>query len=91
MLPRKELERLTLTCDATEMTTQMLFRHCIRIASRKQKSAEKRFSALRIIRNFTTVQTAKNIHRAAGLGGGLGLCLIGENQSVAQLHFEKKT
>jgi hypothetical protein len=86
MLPRKELERLALACGATEMTTQMLFR----IAS-KQKFAEKRFSAFRIIRSFTTVQTAKSVPRAAGLGVGIDGYLFGECQSVAQLHFEKET
>jgi hypothetical protein len=63
------------------MTTQMLFRNY------KQKFAEKRFSAFRIIRSFATVQTAKSILRAAGLGAGLDGCLFEEYQYVAQLHF----
>jgi hypothetical protein len=35
-----------------------------------------RFSASRIISNFSTTQTAKSIPRAADLGAGLDLCLF---------------
>jgi hypothetical protein len=93
---RKQLERLALACSATahrwrrRMTIQTLFRHCIRTL-RKQKFAGTRFSAFRIIRSFTTVQTATSIPRAAGLGAGLDGWLFGEYQSVVHLYFQKET
>jgi hypothetical protein len=71
---------------------QTLFRHCIRITS-KRRSTGTRFSDFRIIRSFITVPTtAKSTPRTAGLRAGLDECLIEEyHQSVAQLPFEKET
>jgi hypothetical protein len=44
MLPRKELETLALACGATKMTTEMLYRHCIRIRIIHNESLRKRDS-----------------------------------------------